>query len=137
MLDPLRLRLEGAGLAEPDCGFEPIFVALGLSGVDVDGSLRVGILEFESSLLLSDKFEPCLDPFRLNGLEFGLELPLEPPGVKPVLKPTDDFRGVYPRPILLSLSLSESGVDAESDERDGRDIAMDLDERSRTFIIGP
>lgn len=48
------------------------------------------------------------------------------------LKPTDDFLGVYPRPILLSLSLSESGVDAESDERDGRDIAMDLDERSRT-----
>lgn len=38
-----------------------------------------------SPLLLSDKFEPCLDPFRLNGLEFGLELPLEPPGVKPVL----------------------------------------------------
>lgn len=43
--------LEGAGLAEPDCGFEPIFVALGLSGVDVDGSLRVGILEFESSIM--------------------------------------------------------------------------------------
>lgn len=48
------------------------------------------------------------------------------------LNPTDDLRGVNPRPILLSLSLSESGVDADKEDRDGRDIAIDLDERSRT-----
>lgn len=39
--------------------------------------------------------------------------------------------------MLLSLSLSESGVDADSDERDGRDIEIDFDDRSRTFTIGP
>lgn len=43
--------------------------------------------------------------------------------------------GVWKRPgvpMLLSQSLSESGVEAESDDRDGRDIEIDLDERSRT-----
>lgn len=54
---------------------------------------------------------------------------------KAYLKPTDDLRGVYPRPMLLSLSLSESGVDADKEDRDGRDIAIDLDERSRTCIF--
>ena len=54
------------------------------------------------------------------------------------LKPTDDFLGVYPRelpppPPPPSLSLNESGVDADKDDRDGRDIAMDLDERSRNW----
>lgn len=34
--------------------------------------------------------------------------------------------------MLLSLSLNESGVEADNDDRDGRDMAMDLDERSRT-----
>jgi hypothetical protein len=38
------------------------------------------------------------------------------------LNPTDDFLGVYARE-LPSLSLNESGVDADSDDRDGRDIA--------------
>lgn len=47
------------------------------------------------------------------------------------LKPTDDFLGVYPRE-LPSLSLNESGVDADNDDLDGRDIAIDLVERSRT-----
>lgn len=50
---------------------------------------------------------------------------------KTYLNPTDDFLGVYPRE-LPSLSLKESGVDADNDDLDGRDIAMDLDERSRT-----
>ena len=48
------------------------------------------------------------------------------------LTPTDDFLGVYPRPMLLSLSLNESGVEADNEDRDGRDMAIDLDERSRT-----
>lgn len=39
--------------------------------------------------------------------------------------------------MLLSLSLRESGVEADSDDRDGRDIEMDFDDRSRTFTIGP
>jgi len=34
--------------------------------------------------------------------------------------------------MLLSLSLNESGVDADNDDLDGRVIAMDLAERSRT-----
>jgi hypothetical protein len=34
--------------------------------------------------------------------------------------------------MLLSLSLNESGVEADNEDRDGRDMAMDLDERSRT-----
>lgn len=50
----------------------------------------------------------------------------------------DGLRGVYrpaaafAAPMLLSLSLNESGVDADSDDRDGRDIATDRTERSRT-----
>lgn len=35
------------------------------------------------------------------------------------------------------MSLSESGVEADSDEREGRDIEIDFAERSRTFTIGP
>lgn len=48
--------------------------------------------------------------------------------------------GVWKRPGVpnpLSLSLSESGVEADSDEREGRDIEIDFAERSRTFTIGP
>lgn len=37
--------------------------------------------------------------------------------------------------MLLSLSLKESGVDADSEDRDGRDMAIDLDERSRTWHL--
>lgn len=48
------------------------------------------------------------------------------------LTPATDFLGVNPRPMLLSLSLNESGVEADNEDRDGRDMAMDLDERSRT-----
>jgi len=46
------------------------------------------------------------------------------------------LRGVYrPEgpPWLPSLSLRESGVLAESEERDGRDIGIERTERSRTF----
>lgn len=50
--------------------------------------------------------------------------------------PTDDFLGVNPRPMLLSLSLNESGVEADNEDLDGRVIAIDLDERSRTFCWG-
>lgn len=51
------------------------------------------------------------------------------------LTPADDFLGVYPRPKLLSLSLNESGVEADNEDRDGRDMAMDLEERSRTWHL--
>lgn len=51
------------------------------------------------------------------------------------LTPADDFLGVYPRPKLLSLSLNESGVEADNEDRDGRDMAMDRDERSRTWHL--
>lgn len=50
------------------------------------------------------------------------------------LNPTEDFLGVYARE-LPSLSLNESGVDADNDDRDGRDIAWDLDVLSRTWIL--
>lgn len=49
------------------------------------------------------------------------------------LTPVGVFLGVYARPKLLSLSLNESGVEADNEDRDGRDMAMDLDERSRTW----
>lgn len=38
-------------------------------------------------------------------------------------------------PKLLSLSLNESGVEADNDDRDGRDIAIERDERSRTYFV--
>lgn len=34
---------------------------------------------------------------------------------------------------MLSLSLNESGVDADSEDRDGRDIATERDDLSRTY----
>lgn len=37
-----------------------------------------------------------------------------------------------PPMLLLSLSLSESGVEADREERDGRDMATERWERSRT-----
>lgn len=47
-----------------------------------------------------------------------------------------DFLGVKPRPaLLLSLSLNESGVDADKDEREGRVIAIERAERSLTYLI--
>jgi hypothetical protein len=50
---------------------------------------------------------------------------------------TDGLFGVKRPPAdrFCSLSLNESGVDAERDDRDGRDIAMDRDERSRTYFF--
>lgn len=69
--------------------------------------------------------EGGFEPARLTGRELGLELPSDPPGVNPVLVGTDGFLCVY-RPWLLSLSLNESGVDADNDDRVGRDIATDL-----------
>ena len=45
--------------------------------------------------------------------------------------PADDFLGVY-LPKLLSLSLRESGVDADNEDLDGLVMAIDLVERSRT-----
>lgn len=54
------------------------------------------------------------------------------PGVNPRLGVYDGLRGVYRPPKLLSLSLNESGVDADNDERDGRDIATDRADFSRT-----
>lgn len=61
----------------------------------------------------------------------GLELPKDPPGVRPVLVGTEGFLCVN-LPWLLSLSLNESGVDADNDDREGRDMATDLWDFSRT-----
>lgn len=45
-------------------------------------SSKLGFKVFANSpLLLRDKFEPCREPVALNGLEFGFELPRDPPGV--------------------------------------------------------
>lgn len=94
--------------------------------------------------LFSESVLPCreggLEPARLAGLELGFDPFLEPPGVRPVrIGVYEGFLGVYrlpTTPILLSLSLRESGVDAESDERlRVDDIATDFCERSRTYII--
>ncbi len=44
-----------------------------------------------------------------------------------------DFLGVKLRPTLFdSLSLNESGVEADSEDLEGRDIAIERVERSRT-----
>lgn len=84
---------------------------------------------------------PCrdggLDPARLAGLELGFEPFLDPPGVRPVrIGVYEGFRGVYrlpATPILLSLSLSESGVEADNEERlRVDDMATDFCERSLT-----
>lgn len=90
-------------------------------------------------VLSKEWFEPWCDggfePVLLAGREFGFDPFLEPPGVIPVLFGVyDGFLGVYlpPAPTLLSLSLNESGVDADSDDRDGRDIATDRTDLSRT-----
>lgn len=90
-------------------------------------------------VLSKDKFEPCLDggldPVRLAGLEFGFEPLRDPPGVIPVLFGVyDGFLGVYrpPTPRLLSLSLNESGVEADNDDLDGLDIATERTDLSRT-----
>lgn len=93
-------------------------------------------------MLSSERFEPWrdggFDPALLAGREFGFDPFLDPPGVSPVLFGVyDGFLGVYlpPAPRLLSLSLNESGVDADSDDRDGRDIATDRTDLSRTYIV--
>lgn len=143
--------LVGAGLADPD-GVRVLtpFVLKPLPideptdnrdgrGVDVLVGVRVGILEPSLSVLSNDSDEPCrlggFEPARLTGREFGFELPRDAPGVRPVRVLDDAFRGVVyfpPTPKLLSLSLSESGVDAEYVERVVRDIATERCERSRT-----
>jgi len=166
---PLKLRLVGAGLADPD-GVLGLDIVLPKADIPVfpftfvmveptdkrDGrgvfvvddvlpSLRCGIRDgVVSSVLSSDRFEPWCDggfePALLAGLELGFDPFLDPPGVSPVLFGVyDGFLGVYlpPAPRLLSLSLNESGVDADSDDRDGRDIATDRTDLSRTFVIGP
>lgn len=71
------------------------------------------------------------DPWRDGGFDPDLELGFEPPGVKPRLGVYDGFLGVYRPPRLLSLSLNESGVDADNDDLDGRDIATERADRSR------
>lgn len=86
-------------------------------------------------VLSNDSVDPCreggLEPALLAGRELGFELPNDPPGVRPVLVGTEGFLCVY-LPWLLSLSLSESGVDADNDDRDGRDMATDRWDFSRT-----
>ena len=89
--------LVGAGLAAPD-GVRvdtPFVFVVGVTepteslegrGVLVVVTRRCGMRVGLSSLLSSDKFDPCLlggfEPPRLAGREFGFE----PPGVKPVLR---------------------------------------------------
>lgn len=147
--------LVGAGLADPD-GVR-VLIPFALNplpsveptdnrdgrGVDELVGVLVGIREWSPSVLSNDNDDPCrlggFEPARLTGLEFGFELPRDAPGVSPVRALNDVFRGVVyfpPTPKLLSLSLSESGVDAECDERVGRVIATERCERSRTYKNG-
>lgn len=95
----------------------------------VEPSRRCGIRDGVASSVLSNDND---EPWRDGGLEPGREFGFEPPGVKPRLGVYDGLRGVYRPPKLLSLSLSESGVDADNDERDGRDMATERADFSRT-----
>lgn len=90
--------------------------------------MRVGVA---SSVLSSDSDEPCRD----GGFDPGREFGFDPLGVNPRLGVYDGLRGVYRPPKLLSLSLNESGVDADNDDRDGRDMATERADFSRTFSI--
>lgn len=89
-----------------------------------------------SPVLSRDNVDPWrdggLEPCRLNGRELGFELPSDPPGVSPVRVGTDGFLCVY-LPWTLSLSLNESGVEADNEDRVGRDMATDLWDFSRTW----
>lgn len=150
---PLVLRLDGAGLADPEgvrvltpfvrnplpIAEPPTAKRDGRGVVVLLVGVRTGNREPSLSVLSSDNEEPCrlggFEPARLTGREFGFELPRDAPGVKPVRVCSDVLRGVVylpPTPKLLSLSLSESGVEAECDDRVGRDMATDRCERSRT-----
>lgn len=77
--------------------------------------VRLGILEGVSSVLSSDKFDPCLEGGLLPGLlpvlDAGLELFLDPPGVM-----FDRYVGLLGVLNPLSLSLNESGVPADNDD---------------------
>lgn len=95
--------------------------------------IKFNLLNFENKkrnfipVLSSESVEPCRD----GGFDPGREPGFEPPGVKPLLGVYDGLRGVYRPPKLLSLSLNESGVDADNDDLDGRDIATERADRSR------
>lgn len=141
-MDEVPFVLDVAGVTDNLCGRCAVEL-----GVDVaTGCLRCGMRDgVVSSVLSNDRFDPCLDggfePWRLAGLEFGFEPALDPPGVIPVRGAYDTFLcGVYlpDGPVRPpSLSLKESGVDADSDEREGRDIGIERMDRSRTFMMGP
>lgn len=97
---------------------------------------------YKLPLLSNDNVDPCRDggfePERLAGREFGFEPFREPPGVMPVVLfgVYETFRGVYRPavPRLLSLSLNESGVDADNDVLVVLvDIATDRTDLSRTY----
>lgn len=82
-----------------------------------------------SSVLSRESVDPC----REGGFDPGREFGFDPLGVRPRLGVYEGLRGVYlPPPKLLSLSLNESGVEADSEERDGLDIATERADRSRT-----
>lgn len=105
---PLMFRLVGAGLAEPEAVLRVMVLVplrrlpgvvlvterragrgvVPLVVLAVDG-LRCGMREgVWSSVLSSDRVEPCrdggFDPCLLSGRELGLEPAREPPGVRPV-----------------------------------------------------
>lgn len=113
------------------------FVTPRRRGVTVPGvrltPVLLGILDGVSSVLSSDRFEPCLEGGLLPGLlpclEAGCELGLDPPGVKFDLY--DIFLGV--RSPVPSVSDCESGVPAVL----GLDIGTERPERSLTLVIGP
>lgn len=126
-----------------DAAAEPTERRDGLGADDdvvVAWTRRCGIRDgVPSSVLSSDSDDPCretgLEPARLNGLEFGLDALREPPGVRLARVGTAGLRGVWIRPAipkLDSLSLRESGVEADREDFDGRDIATERCERSRT-----
>lgn len=105
-----------------------------------DRGIRDGV---PSSVLSKERFEPCLEgglePVLLAGRDDGLDGGPEPPGVKLDL-PVEAFLNVdLGVANEASLSLKESGVPADSEERDALDapIGTDLADLSRTLVIGP
>lgn len=138
MVDPPTERRDGRGVVVPDpprrrCGIRDGVV----SSVWREGDAWEGCLAEDEAADLPVLSRESADPWCDGGLDpprlAGRELGFDPPGVRTTrLGVYDGLRGVY-RPRLLSLSLSESGVDAESDDRDGRDMATERAERSRTW----
>lgn len=91
-------------------------------------------------MLSKERLDPCRDGGLDPVLDPGLEPGLEPPGVNVDLGALG-FLYLAPSPLAASLSLSESGVPALSEDRDARpatpppaDMGTERAVRSRTYI---